>query len=531
MIFAQLSEIKNVNPNLKRIAVVEAIKNDIHLHISSLLIYFLNKNSKEVSQCEFEYYKLRNGMLLQMFYEFQLNLNSATHLKTENKISSQDSKYCIIFGGTGCIGLTFVSVIQKLYANINIIFVSRHATSKSKDLKTLLPSADFFDVDISDPLQIDLFFHQVKKIKKCEFFVFCAGIPPSSEPFDNKEYNVFQAKLYGTLNILNTLKKINLQVNSFIFNSSLTAINGLPGARNYAAANMFLDSMVKSSKKLLNYSYNIVSIQWPAWSQSKMFRNSKLFENKFITNNAIDNQTAATIIEKIIYENLNGVIAIAKTNPLKIRNLLQIKKNINDDDQKIIEQINRDKNLDLRTILMKLWLQCLPKTKFSNEITNLEDFFALGGNSLNGIQLVWRIEKALKIPSFKISIDWLFNYPKFENFYEKIKAEVMLFNSKQSNSLNDIPMINKETNIPLSLPQEQMWILWNLIKENNTQSLLYNIVFEIILNGSDLCIKTIALSLRKLFAEQTALRTIFVKTNNSLYPSQEVFFIIKFMIS
>lgn len=519
MIFSQLSDLKNFKQNLKNFAIIETNENDLNLYFISLFNYFLNIN---IIQCEFNYYKLKGGIILQMFYEF-LNMNIVSHLKIENKILQQDSKYCIIFGGTGCIGLTFASVLQKLYKDINIIFVSRHATSKANKLKQLLPSAEFFDVDISDPLKIDLFFYQIKKVKKCEFIILCAGILPNLETNNEEKQNnnIFQTKLFGTLNIFNTLKKNNLKVNKFIFNSSLTAINGLPYFGNYAAANIFLDSITNLSNKLLNYSYDIVSIQWPAWSQSKMYQESKLFKNKFITQNSIDNSTAAKIIKKIIKEKINGVIAVAKINPVIIRDLLIIKHEISN--QKEIEQINfKNNELDLETILIKAWKECLPKYKNLNDVKSSKDFFALGGNSLNGIQLIWKIEKALKLPSLKISIDWLFNNSKFDDFYKKIKTEIGLLNSTKLCISNNIKIINEKKNIPLSLSQEQMWILWNVTKGNDKQCSLYNIIFEIALTGPDLCINSVALTLRCLVAEQTTLRTKFIQSYNDLYAYQEV---------
>lgn len=512
MIFSQLSEIKNINQNLENFALIETNKNDFNLYSFSLLNYFLNPTL--IQKCEFEYYKLNNGIILQMFYEY-LNINTALQLK--NNIN-YESKYCIIFGGTGCIGLTFASVILKLFSSINILIVSRHATSKANNLKQLMPSAEFFDVDISDSLQVDLFFSKIKKIKKCEFIILCAGISPNVKIFkEKKNINVFQAKLFGTLNIINSLKKNNLQVNTFIFNSSLTAINGLPYFGDYSAANIFLDSITNSSKELFNFSHNITSLQWPAWSESKMYQESELFKNKFISQNSINNLMASKIIEKIIYEKINGVIAVAKINPIKIRDLLKIRNKINT--KKEIEHINLiNSDLDLKTIVLNAWKECLPKYK---DFNTCKDFFKLGGNSLNGIQLIWKIEKALNLPSLKISIDWLFNNSNFDNFYNKIKTEVTLLKKTELNSSNDIKIINEIINIPLSLPQEQMWILWNLTKNNDKQCSLYNIVFEIVLTGADLCLNSVVLALRCLFAKQTIFRTIFIQSND-LIPYQEV---------
>uniref|UniRef100_A0AC34GRA8 Oleoyl-[acyl-carrier-protein] hydrolase n=1 Tax=Panagrolaimus sp. ES5 TaxID=591445 RepID=A0AC34GRA8_9BILA len=152
---------------------------------------------------------------------------------------------------------------------------------------------------------------------------------------------------------------------------------------------------------------------------------------------------------------------------------------------------------DIKSHLLILWKECLAT---SDSINEKSDFFSLGGNSLNGVQLCWRIEEELKIPA---NVSTLFEFPIFIDFYQQLLQQQ---NSEITTSL--IPVENFEgQKFPLSLSQEQMFLLYHLEPGNH-----YNIVFSIkfveTLQNS-FSKKAANFALLELIQRQSCLRSIF----------------------
>uniref|UniRef100_A0A914P5X6 Fatty acid synthase n=1 Tax=Panagrolaimus davidi TaxID=227884 RepID=A0A914P5X6_9BILA len=163
----------------------------------------------------------------------------------------------------------------------------------------------------------------------------------------------------------------------------------------------------------------------------------------------------------------------------------------------IIVSNNKNVNDDIKAHLLKLWKECLAT---STSITDESDFFSLGGNSLNGVQLCWRIEEELKI-STNVSI--LFDFPIFIDFYQQILQQ-----QNTSESASFIPIENPEgQKFPLSLQQEQMFLLYHL-----EPGIHYNIVFSIKfteIESNSFNKKAANLALLELIERQSCLRSVF----------------------
>ncbi|KAE9548207.1 hypothetical protein FO519_008581, partial [Halicephalobus sp. NKZ332] len=148
--------------------------------------------------------------------------------------------------------------------------------------------------------------------------------------------------------------------------------------------------------------------------------------------------------------------------------------------------------------LQKIWSECLSS---KIPIKDDSDFFELGGNSLNGVQICWRIEEEFKISA---NVSTLFDFPKFSDFY---KRTFSIFEKKDS-KINPLGLLNIEKiEFPLSYPQEQMFLLYHL--EPGTH---YNIVFSIKFkseNPEKFSTKSANFAISELVRKQTSLRTIF----------------------
>uniref|UniRef100_A0AC35G6U7 Oleoyl-[acyl-carrier-protein] hydrolase n=1 Tax=Panagrolaimus sp. PS1159 TaxID=55785 RepID=A0AC35G6U7_9BILA len=167
------------------------------------------------------------------------------------------------------------------------------------------------------------------------------------------------------------------------------------------------------------------------------------------------------------------------------------------DDDIIIDNTPKHVNDDIKAHILKLWKECLATSTSINDKSN---FFSLGGNSLNGVQLCWRIEEELKIST---NVSTLFDFPIFIDFYQQILQQ-----QNTSESISLIPIENPEgQKFPLSLQQEQMFLLYHL-----EPGIHYNIVFSIKFTEIELDSfnkKAANLALLELIKRQSCLRSVF----------------------
>ncbi|KAI1718829.1 AMP-binding enzyme domain-containing protein [Ditylenchus destructor] len=517
--FGQLSEIQNRNPECRCVSF-EAIGSQYVNFIPKCLKFFLRTTGMQSeNRFNFPLFRLHNDVLLQMFYE------EKQLLKPEGTLN-YDEKVFLIVGGGGTIGKAYAKSIIKIFPDGMLIFVSRNMTEHEKVLKKAFSKCQFFNVDIGEQSEVHSLMQKIseKTGNHIDGVIHCAGRSTSNTLFKNESEvkSVLREKVTGTVNILEAITQNGIHVDCVVLNSSLTAVNGLAGNEDYATANLFLDAIANRVPSVWKAGVNrMVSVQWPAWRFSNMFQQSDLIHDNAILEHSIEeSQTGKIIREIFMNEELQGVIAVATTNPINIRRFFMERqeKDIRNNNTVGMFSIKQQIPADINSVIGELWKTSLLSNQKSKEIVDSDNFFHLGGNSLNGIRLVWRIERAL---GRRVPLEWLFEFPQFGAFCRKIEEHSQ---SPQDNvdiiGVADIPRCNRLDKIPFSLAQEQMWILWNLEKETLRNSAKYNIVFKIELRGE---VDRIALkhALMLLIANETSLRTKFCVDEHG-QPFQEI---------
>lgn len=113
-------------------------------------------------------------------------------------------------------------------------------------------------------------------------------------------------------------------------------------------------------------------------------------------------------------------------------------------------------------------------------------------------------------------IRWIFENPRFVDFVKKILKERNDEPSADKETIEDRIVINPKRmphRIPLSLQQEQMWLLWALAHHSHSEDRgIYNIIFRITLTGS-VNIEALRYCIMRLVTEQSSLRTRFRDEN------------------
>lgn len=139
-----------------------------------------------------------------------------------------------------------------------------------------------------------------------------------------------------------------------------------------------------------------------------------------------------------------------------------------------------------------------------------DDFFAIGGHSLLAAQVIYRLQSALKLD---VSISRLFELPTIAALAEYLTP--LYESNTPSAALEPITSISRETTLPLSFSQEQLWFL----SQMEGGGIAYNIPLAFELAGT-LHIPALEQSLTEILRRHEALRTTFPVVNGA--PIQRI---------
>ncbi|CAG9531490.1 unnamed protein product [Cercopithifilaria johnstoni] len=444
----------------------------------------------------------------------------------------------VVIFGFGNIGQSFITVLCQNFDFLTICIASPNATRHFLELHNTInqwkSSRKFrmsekvdvtnnqhailaYDVDITNEEQVQHFLNQIMlQHGQINVIIHAAAGKIDSTKFE-KSFDqiqfVLQPKIRGIRNIIDTLRKNDISIHSLILNSSLNTLFGLPGNNDYAASNIFLDACCSRSFHNIQ---NITTIQWTGWKDSNMLSSYANKENKSqnpVTNFIIEYSLSVKEAERMIWKCLHqrGLIAVSSVSPNDIVHEIR-KLNFTASDKFAtipVQENSMGKNCsDLRNIVAQIWMDYLGV----EHVTYHDDFFQLGGHSLNGMQIVWEINRIMQIDC---KLDDLFRNSQFENFLKFLQK--LIINRKDRKfpynleSYKILDNTGKLKRIPLSYPQENMYILRQL-----QHPTLYNISFLLTFQES-LCIKSLRKALLFLIARQTSLRTAFSVSNNACY--------------
>lgn len=455
----------------------------------------------------------------------------------ENDCLVRNADVVVIFG-FGNIAQSFITVLCQNFDFLTICVASPSATrhfqklhnkinkwkssenfrkSRKVDVTNNQHTIVAYDVDVTKEEEVRYLLNQIMlQYGRISVIIHAAAAKVNSAKFE-KNFDeiqfVLQPKIRGIRNITDTLREKDISVRSLILNSSMNALFGLPGNNDYAASNAFLDACC--SKNFRNIK-NITTIQWTGWKDSNMFSLYTNKENKsqnpvanLITEHSLSVQEAEKIIWKCLHE--RGLIAVSSVSPNEI--VHEIRKSnftISSKSATIPERKkNTEKNCSgLKDIVAQIWMDYLGV----KHVTCHDDFFQLGGHSLNGMQIIWEINRVMQIDC---KLDDLFQNSQFEKFLQFLQElNINRKDGKFPYSLKDYKVLDnngKLKRIPLSYPQENMYILRQL-----QHPTLYNTSFLLTFQGS-LCINSLRKAILFLIARQTSLRTIFLLSNNTCY--------------
>lgn len=166
-------------------------------------------------------YLLRNQALFDSLY-------CKDDLPAANCSNRIKSRIYILIGGTGHIGLAYAKEILQLDAGAKLVFLSRTASSATKDIQAQLGNHDVVeghDVDVSDAEALTRLIMRIRSEHECISGILYAAGAATQMTLHKDEHemaNVFKSKVQGVRNLLEALEKSNSSVDWLIFTSSLT---------------------------------------------------------------------------------------------------------------------------------------------------------------------------------------------------------------------------------------------------------------------------------------------------------------------
>uniref|UniRef100_A0A914S442 Fatty acid synthase n=1 Tax=Parascaris equorum TaxID=6256 RepID=A0A914S442_PAREQ len=332
-----------------------------------------------------------------------------------------DGDVVVIIGGSGFIGRAFTNFLCKKFTSLIIILISRTAnlqlneTESARILQKWSTTKQhlffIYDANIANKEDVSAVVKDIlKQHSRINVVIHAAGKPTANKLQKNRDdvEAVFAAKIFGTRNVIDVLCENNCHVRNFILTSSLSAILGIQGNEDYAAANIFLDEMSNHSL------YSVDNIDY----------------------------------ELIFFDAIRhvGCSAISTANPGDvIDEVIRIQEKpsaITSEDATIakLEQSTED-------VIKEIWKQCLGVENISLN----DNFFHLGVNKRFGCAC---------------TVNELFKNPNFVNFLaviqrglERNSITVCLPMSDENSTDVCLPMSDKLQRLKLTFAQENMFLL------------------------------------------------------------------------
>ncbi|BCJ96165.1 hypothetical protein acsn021_37340 [Anaerocolumna cellulosilytica] len=485
----------------------------------------------------------------------------------DNDIQISDSGVYVITGGTGGIGLEigeyFASKKRvKLVLLNRSVFPSREKwreilkknentklCSKIKKIQAIEATGTtviMYSVDISDEKILETTLDDIRsRYGKIRGVVHSAGVAGEKiilTKDENRFNEVLKPKIDGTW----LLDKLTSQDNPdfFVMFSSTSSFLGGVGQGDYAAANSYLDSYAAYRSKKGG---RTLTINWPAWDETGMavdygVNKDNVYFKGISTRDAID------AFEKVLGKDIQRVIVAAvsfdyetlqslETNLFKISDsiITEVKKHsekgkMKSDSFRKVKLKGRvhDDYTKLEKEVSSIWSYVLGV----DELDIYEDFYSLGGDSIQAIQIANLIKDRY---IYSVDIADVFEYPTIERFsnyieYKNTTVDMKNGSSKSTTTTQELEVLsdsqvdisakvpditdvsfNKEYR--LSSTQRRMWFLQNYDPEITVYnlSLLRTVNYEL----DTVLIKK---SVNALILRHTILRTIFKETKGT--PTQ-----------
>lgn len=404
--------------------------------------------------------------------------DSCTNIIPERHIIAPNDTY-LITGGLGFIGVELCKFLTKK-SRVNLIILGRKAAN-NEGIKTKLTqiskgalAVKYYEVDFKNEEETNRIYDEVQKeFGKIDGIFHLAGLGISEQNFFEKPYSntddIITPKVAGTHSVQKAAAL--LKAKFVVLFSSLNVVVPQKNSVDYTAANAYLDAFaVENSTE----NCHIVSINWPGWQVAEEFTAPDAvlrpitFEKGFDAMLLAIKQTQSnlTIADlNILKFGLNPFFTTRETLNSISQSMTFVE--INQDDDKL-KTVNSKEGIQQK--ILEIWQAVLKE----DEIGFDEDFFEIGGHSLNGTQVANRISKELNI---EITLDTIFENGTINELTEVIYPLIKAVEPVSQHT--PIPQTALSESYSLSDVQKRIWFLGQL----NESKIAYNMTSTLVIKG------------------------------------------------
>jgi acyl transferase domain-containing protein/acyl carrier protein len=418
----------------------------------------------------------------------------------------------LVTGGAKGIGYEISKYItSKVSCRLIILGRSNENDSSQVELRNNLDrlrsngsSIHYYEVDVSNKKKMVEIFDKINMYcNKLNGIIHSAGVPGERIPARDLTlpdfFKVLDPKVKGTL-YLDELSS-GLRPDFFVFFSTLNTYISQKNTIAYTAANTFLDAYPDFKK---DSSTQYITINWPGWKKNDE-QAVAIFNTDSDSLKPLSNQKGISAFEKIISSSLNNVAVIDANLDLIAGNdyfLIEEKniekENLKDDkDTGIVGVSTREK-------LREIWLRVLKAKTVGYD----EDFFDLGGHSLNGSQIINRIRSVFGI---EFEFDHILDYPTINTMADYLDG---LGSVSEDHLSSQIKQADIREHYELSHSQMRFWILNSI-----SDPAIYNAPSAYNLTG-DVKPDQLQQAIKLLVERHESLRTIFIMIEGQ--PKQKI---------
>jgi len=391
----------------------------------------------------------------------------------EAPVITQRKGTYLITGGFGRIGRHICTALA-MHAE-RLIIMSRTSLNDEPERRKLVEQwqaagalVECYQVDISNEAQMaNIFDNLYQKQTTLSAVYHLAGIADDIVPADAKSVKAFKRTIAPKISGTKLLKKFTegMKPEYFIMFSSLNAILPKKNSFDYAAANAAEDHM--AFKIPMQGNTKFISINWPGWD---------VFESESGIG-AIKPAEGIEITNLILKLGKSNVLVSAASDlaVYRVNPFFCLKEEATEDLAQVEaaapnppSDAGCSETLEVEEIIKKIWEDVLK----SDDVQLTDDFFDIGGHSLNGTQVLNRIFKQLNV---EVDMDEFFDYGTLQGLSDIVKERLGVVQEKVTADFDKITVrpLPMQADYETSAIQRSFW-LNSTIQEG---SRIYNLVF------------------------------------------------------
>jgi len=437
-----------------------------------------------------------------------------TKIQIKRKILFQERGVYLITGGTGGVGLVLAEHLAHKGC-VNIALIQRtHYNEMTDNIKASITQiarkgshVSLWNADVRDETSMCELLHTLRKrYGRIAGIIHCATSTKGGRIAETSFHDYLQimrTKAVGAT-FLHTQTACDEPDFIVLFSSAITVTGGYQSAA-YIAANMFLTTFAQKMDTVEN---KIIAMQWSAWENTGLAKSVDANKELFEVLNPID---ACYAFDAALQLGQSTVI-IGKRNhqstlfhfsdklPFEFKDAVVTVPAI-EKDYICTNEISKEKevlidNLDeMIHYVREIWFQIFECI----EITQTDNFFEIGGDSISAMKIINKINKSLHC---SLTVSSILGNPTIQQFSEYVFKTI-----KQE----DCTQIQLSDTQALSPSQKRLFMHWI----TNPKSVIYNLPEAILITGN-LDYNKLNYALQNIVRDNEIFRTIYKQNNNQL---------------